>query len=197
MLLRISGIAVLVDDPSAHLTPSQDHLKKWNDDRIASIQVQLSLGETTEQKERAMTKSMTPEAIKKRKEREEKRVAAARAKALAEGNAEEVIFIPAAVEDDRPSTPASTSTGAKVKTSNVPYTVTVPASSSASLEWYSSKQSTYATIEAAQNAGIWTYPADLHQRAKCGVFRDLWKKGHFMGGGIKFGGDFLVYPGMF
>jgi len=27
------------------------------------------------------------------------------------------------------------------------------------------------------------------------VFEDLWRKGYFMGGGLRFGGDFLIYPG--
>jgi tRNA-splicing endonuclease subunit Sen34 len=31
--------------------------------------------------------------------------------------------------------------------------------------------------------------------ARIRVFKDLWKKGYFMGSGLKFGADFLVYPG--
>ena len=33
------------------------------------------------------------------------------------------------------------------------------------------------------------------KNARIEVFRDLWKKGYFMGSGLKFGADFLVYPG--
>lgn len=29
------------------------------------------------------------------------------------------------------------------------------------------------------------------------VFKDLWKKGHHITAGAKFGGDFLVYPGLY
>lgn len=144
---------------------------------------------------------MTEDALRKRKEREEKRAAAARAKAIAEGldvgvtdalvpgAPNSVSVPPPSAEDDRPSS-LSASSQAQIPA----YTITLPASST-SLSWYHPEESTYETIEEARAAGVWTYPADLHERAKCGVFRDLWEKGNFMGGGIKFGGDFLVYPG--
>ena len=77
---------------------------------------------------------------------------------------------------------------------NAVYTVTVPASS-VELPWYDPSKASYATLEEAKAAGVWSYPSTLYERAKCAVFRDLWEKGHYMGGGIKFGGDFLVYPG--
>lgn len=35
------------------------------------------------------------------------------------------------------------------------------------------------------------------KNARIEVFKDLWKKGYFMGSGLKFGADFLVYPGEF
>jgi len=75
------------------------------------------------------------------------------------------------------------------------YTIVVPGTSS-SFSWYTPTPYTYSTIQAAKDAGIWSYPSDLTDRAKCAVFRDLWDKGYYMGGGLKFGGDFLVYPGI-
>jgi len=74
------------------------------------------------------------------------------------------------------------------------YTIVVPGTSTA-FSWYTSAPHAYSTIRAAKDAGIWSYPSDLIERAKCAVFRDLWDKGYYMGGGLKFGGDFLVYPG--
>ena len=139
--------------------------------------------------------SMSEAAIRKRREREERRATAARAKALVEGEDPNAIgasgsgtsAAPAPTEQ-RPSTPSAQLTPA--------YTVTLPGSSS-DLAWYDAEGCTYESIADAQAAGIWTYPADLHERAKCRVFRDLWEKGNFMGGGIRFGGDFLVYPGTY
>ena len=81
-------------------------------------------------------------------------------------------------------------------TSNLPYTISISASSS-SLEWYSPNQAlaTHTTLSSAREAGVWTFPSTLAERARCGVFKDLWEQGYFMGGGIKFGGEYLVYPG--
>jgi len=191
VLLVTKKFAVLVDDPKAHSQPSRAALEKWNNSRTSSIITQLNTDETSDSRDRFSNKVMSEEAIQKRKAREERRAAAARAQALAEGIEEnaskESPLIPTtpAVEQ-RPATPS-------LNVSN--YTVNVPANSAATLDWYNPDQVTYETIDLAQKASIWHYPSNLHERAKCGVFQDLWEKGHFMGVGIKFGGDFLVYPG--
>lgn len=88
-----------------------------------------------------------------------------------------------------------TSLSEGLNASSIPYTIVIPASSS-SLEWYDSSVRSYSTVEAAREAGVWDYPSDLTERARCGAFKDLWKQGYFMGGGIKFGGEYLVYPGI-
>ena len=67
--------------------------------------------------------------------------------------------------------------------------------SSDCLSWHEHEQHTFSTLDDARAAGIWTYPSTDAERAKCEVFRDLWEKGYYMGGGSKFGGDWLVYPG--
>ena len=41
----------------------------------------------------------------------------------------------------------------------------------------------------------WTYPRTWTQRARCAVFADLHDRGLTMTTGIKFGADFLAYPG--
>ena len=74
------------------------------------------------------------------------------------------------------------------------FNVTIPASSS-ELGWYAPNAHAYSDLVSARSAGVWSYPSSSYERAKCRVFQDLWDKGNFMGGGIKFGGDFLVYPG--
>ncbi len=74
------------------------------------------------------------------------------------------------------------------------YNIVVPAEST-SLSWYHPDSSRYDSMTAAKEAGLWSYPSNLQERAKCGIFRSLWEQGYFMGSGIKFGGDYLVYPG--
>lgn len=198
-------LVVLVDDPRAHLPPTAAQLEKWNTERRAGVHAQLAAAEVKEAAS-AASKALSEGALRKRREREEKRAAAALAKAVAEDSGSG-LFVPAAdpgpslhpaAQPEHPSTPRTA--GSAGSTANLPpsavYTVTVPASSPASLPWYSpDSTNTYNNIDAARAAGVWTYPTTPFERAKCAVYRDLWEKGHFMGGGIRFGGDFLVYPG--
>lgn len=100
---------------------------------------------------------------------------------------------------------------APATTSNAIYTISVPTTSD-TLAWYDSNDNdndgdgddnleperptyTYETLDAAREAHVWNYPSNAEERARCEVFRDLWEKGYYMGGGSKFGGDWLVYPG--
>ncbi|PVU97943.1 hypothetical protein BB561_000200 [Smittium simulii] len=39
------------------------------------------------------------------------------------------------------------------------------------------------------------WPISALEISKLAVFRDLWQKGYFLTPGLKFGGDYLVYPG--
>ncbi|KAI0328123.1 tRNA-intron endonuclease catalytic domain-like protein [Cubamyces sp. BRFM 1775] len=189
VLLIEKQLAVLVDDPHAHQPASADALKRWNAEREESARTQIAKAEAEKASEKAAKLSTSEEAIRKRKEREAKRAAAARAKAIAEGLPVEDLpasILNAPVEESRPATPS--------KLALPTFNVTIPASS-VDVEWYTPDAHAYSTLNSAREAGIWAYPATPYERAKCRVFQDLWEKGNFMGGGIKFGGDFLVYPG--
>jgi len=122
---------------------------------------------------------MSEKAQRKREQREARRAAAAANKTDADAS---LVVAGDPVQAPRPpqTVPA--------------YTVVIPGTS-ASFSWYTPAPHAYSTIQAAKDAGIWSHPSDLSERAKCAVFRDLWDKGYYMGGGLKFGGDFLVYPG--
>jgi tRNA-splicing endonuclease subunit Sen34 len=195
-------IAVLVDDASAYLPPTEAQLSAYTEaerEDIARQASQASARIATES--RAEGRMNSEEAQRKRREREAKRVAQAAERKIAQ-DADPSLFLVDVSDhsktplNPRPDTPASTTPGY-----TAPYTVEIPASSS-SLAWYnptsspkSSNGPIYETIAAARDAGIWMYPMNEAQRARCAVFRDLWEQGYFMGGGIKFGGDWLVYPG--
>ena len=148
---------------------------------------------------------MSEEAQRKRKERElRKQAEAARKAAAGEDDVNNPAALLASTFAEPQKDPTSRITDSKMgtslpegfNTSSIPYTIVIPASSS-SLEWYDSSVRSYSTIEDAREAGVWDYPSDLTERARCGVFKDLWKQGYFMGGGIKFGGEYLVYPGIY
>ncbi|KAF4615337.1 hypothetical protein D9613_003242 [Agrocybe pediades] len=211
-LLVDIGAAVFVDDLNSYQTPSIPHLERWSAEQYESMSTQIAYIEKTTKESAGGGRAMSEEAMRKRKEREEKKKAAALAKAAAEGTdilasnttTSEVPSTPSHVEeraapsqDPGPSnaTPESSYSPTRSwKNSNIPFTITIPASAS-SQEWYDASSCTYTTIEAAKEAGVWDYPSTLAERARCGVFKDLWKQGYFMGGGIKFGGEYLVYPG--
>lgn len=129
---------------------------------------------------------MSDEALRKRKARQDKKAQQSVKVLAASEECAECISVP------EPPTvvPVASDSSAVAPL----YTVTVPASSS-SLPWYAPSQSIYTTIESARTAGVWVYPSTPHERAKCGVFKGLWESGYFLGCGIKFGGDYLVYPG--
>ncbi|KAF7363303.1 tRNA-splicing endonuclease subunit Sen34 [Mycena sanguinolenta] len=177
VLLVENELAVLVDDPNAHIQPSVPELQRWNAKEKELAQLRLAQLNAAIA---SLPAVLSEEAMQKRKERELKRQAAA-AKA-AEAAAEGSIFAPPENAPPPPPPPEPQ------------YTVVIPASS-ISFEWYNDSACHYTTIQSAKEAGIWEYPSNLHERAKCGVFRGLWEQGMYMGGGIKFGGDYLVYPG--
>jgi tRNA-splicing endonuclease subunit Sen34 len=171
---------VFVDDPAAHSSPELAALEQWNSERNELIQNQITALEMKDTRDHSKDKSVSEEAQRKREQREARRAAASTNKTGTDaslGVSEDPIQPP------RPPQTAPT------------YTIVVPGTS-ASFLWYTPEPHTYSTVQAAKNAGIWSYPSDLAERAKCAVFRDLWEKGYYMGGGLKFGGDFLVYPGI-
>lgn len=92
--------------------------------------------------------------------------------------------------------PTSSDSDNQPDLSNVGYTIIIEPRSD-SFAWYDADQPgvTFSSIEAAASAGVWNYPQTVLQESRCRVFEDLWRKGFYMGGGMRFGGDFLVYPG--
>ena len=42
----------------------------------------------------------------------------------------------------------------------------------------------------------WEFPMSRKDTMKYRVFSYFWEKGYFLTGGGKFGGDFLIYPGL-
>ena len=207
---------MIVHDPAAHHTPTPSQLETWDASRRQDIAHQLARLEQRRAEDRATattattatSSSTTTKATatpaqdatlaaaiqKKRAEREARRrqlatVTAAAAPTEAEADATGAgAAIQGSEERDAPA-------------SNAVYTVSVPTTSD-KFAWYdynddaaSSQRHTYETLDAARAARVWSFPSSAEERVRCEVFRDLWEKGYYMGGGSKFGGDWLVYPG--
>ena len=195
-------------DPAAHHTPTHAQLEAWDASRRQDITNQIARLEQDRATATSTATAATTTAAtiqQKRAEREARRRQLAETAAGAEADTEEgtgAIGGGSKVlrHGDAPVPAAAT-------TSNAIHTISVPTTSN-TLAWYDSNNNdndgddnperhtyTYETLDAARAAHVWSYPSNAEERARCEVFRDLWEKGYYMGGGSKFGGDWLVYPG--
>ncbi|BGP37940.1 tRNA-splicing endonuclease subunit [Rhodotorula kratochvilovae] len=211
VLLVRNQLAVLVDDPAAHLPPTPEQAASYAASRASAITAQREAALASEAERKAAMEAKHAERIaEKRREKEERRRAAAE-KAGKEGLVVDVPGLkagepntgaPAAAAQASSSSAASAALPVSAPPAQerdletVPYTIIIEPRSS-SFAWYdpSLSSATYTTLEAASAAGVWSYPQTPLQEARCRVFEDLWRRGYYMGGGLRFGGDFLVYPG--
>jgi len=151
----------------------------WNETRKVPLDASGRADTTTQ----ANSPQLTEAALQKRLQRQ-KRKDAAQMTVLKHAQEARDTDPLAVFESDLREAP-----GAKETAS---YAFRIPATSEA-FSWYEEK--IYPTLQEARDAGLWTYPSNQEERAKCAVFADLWQKGYFMGNGLRFGGDWLVYPG--
>jgi len=200
VLLVDKGFAILVDDQNAHHDPSTAELEKWDSQRLQSVQEHLALAEE-HARDLHPDRAMSEKAILKRKEREERK---ARSRTDPD-QPSQTPLLSEPIPDPANSRPES-SRATAINQSDVTavtrnpaispaYTVQVPGASPSTFEWYAPTDHSFTTLATARDAGIWDYPQTPFERARCAVFRDLWEQGYFMGSGIKFGGEYLVYPG--
>ncbi|KAG8759766.1 tRNA-splicing endonuclease subunit [Serendipita sp. 396] len=171
VLLVNNGVALLIDDSASHTSPSAEELSLWNEQRRAA------LSRVPKKTGLLVPPTLSDEALKRRLERQKRK----EAQTTPSVESEELMTL----ESPSPLTP-------KASSKELSYSFTIPAASD--FPWYHSK--CYSSIKEARNAGIWKYPETPEAQAKCAVFEDLWKQGYFMGNGLRFGGDWLVYPGV-
>ncbi|GAA5990401.1 hypothetical protein JCM5350_003685 [Sporobolomyces pararoseus] len=199
VLLVKNRIAVIVDEKNSYSKPTLNQSQQYSQSRQEAIkEQQKSIYEFEEQKKLEMKEKHKDQIELKRKKREEKKRLE-----LAQSREEEQgfqVFVPELKQGQEttgpPSTTTTTSSREPPDLSSIPYTILIDTTSS-SYPWYdpTSPTTTYSTLESAKEAGVWNYPSNRLQQSKCKVFEDLWKKGFYMGIGLRFGGDFLVYPG--
>ncbi|BGP13870.1 hypothetical protein JCM10213_002508 [Rhodosporidiobolus nylandii] len=207
VLLVRNKLAVLVDDPAAHLPPSLAQSAQYASSRTSAISAQQEAQRQNDAERKREFEAKNREKIeKKRAEKERKRLE--REEQLRKDGIE--VFVPdvpegkdttgapaaAAASSSSPLPVAGPSPSTGHPAPDTHYTILIEPTS-ASFAWYdpSSSAVTYPTLEEAKAAGVWNYPASPVQEARCMVFEDLWRRGFYMGGGLRFGGDFLVYPG--
>lgn len=116
-----------------------------------------------------------------------------------EGKEDQGLFTPLPTDTSTATTKTTdTSTTATTKTtdpSSQAYFSAIPSHLTPTHPWFLPATSTHTSLSSAREAGIWTYPSTPLERARCATYRKVWTEGMFMGQGVKFGGEFLVYPG--
>jgi tRNA-splicing endonuclease subunit Sen34 len=174
-IVNRTEVAVLLDDATGHRVPTEEELEAWSAKHVQgnTHKVNESGQRGIDPKSEPKTSKKDPRelsqaALQKRRERERNRALATAAKGE---------------DGDTPPAPPSPAESQHIQ---IATTSTEP--------WYAPK--IYSTLSEAKEAGIWTYPSSVLERARCAVFRDLSEKGNYIGGGLRFGGDWLVYPGM-
>lgn len=175
VLLLEKDVCTLVDDTYSIQEPTCAELVEWDENIKKEIHEQIEQWKEKE-KEKAdgSTKIISgdkegrrsEEAIAKRRDRQKKHQSSAAPEH----------------QSFNPTAPSVAGT----------FTITIPSMSDV-LAWYQPRR--YDTLIAARKAELWMYPSTSYERACCRVFRDLWEKGYYIGSGIKFGGEYLVYPG--
>jgi tRNA-splicing endonuclease subunit Sen34 len=83
-----------------------------------------------------------------------------------------------------------------VNTVSASYMVHIP-TATPNVPWHQEKlkMNAYDTLVDARCAGVWSFPATAAEWYSFHVYRDLWRRGWWLGSGLKFGGHYLVYPG--
>ncbi|GAA5966331.1 hypothetical protein JCM3765_005260 [Sporobolomyces pararoseus] len=205
VLLVKNRIAVIVDEKSSYSRPDLNQSEQYSQSRKQAIQEQQkSIHEYEEKKKIEMKEKHRDQIELKRKKRQLKQLELAQTAAAEEEEQGFQVFVPDLKQGQETTGPPSTSSSSTTTTtskdppdlSSIPYTILIDTTSS-SYPWYDpdSPTTTYSTLESAKEAKVWNYPTNKLQQSKCKVFEDLWRKGFYMGIGLRFGGDFLVYPG--
>ncbi|KAG0147300.1 hypothetical protein CROQUDRAFT_670589 [Cronartium quercuum f. sp. fusiforme G11] len=187
VLLVELGIAVLVDERTSHRRPTIDEAESYQRQRAKEIlherQEILRLDAIRRTEMEARYSADIARAAAARKARDEVKPSIP--------EPEQGVFL--TEPDPEPESKAKSKQGEEDKLEKVAYYVPVPLRSQSPC--YQPTLGSYTDLESARQAGVWTYPNTAHQRARCEVFKALWKQGMYMGIGFKFGCDFLVYPG--
>lgn len=182
------GIAVLVDDLSSHRLPSTDEAKEYQTKRDRDIEEERRLTMIREAERKAAAKELYRTQIfaaeEKRRARKERQQSERVEESSDSGLTPEGMLGPDPVNDTQTTS----------NTTSISYFVPIHLRSQPPT-YLPEGSNVYHDLDSARNAGLWTYPDDQYQRARCAIFSALWKQGMFLGIGFKFGCDFLVYPG--
>ena len=196
------GVCHLVSTPEAFEAPTRSQVAEQDAARQEHVyNLRLSMLSALEEKKKAFShKAQGAKQEDIKRQRDERR--RAKGKGKPDGDDENVNLFStetslAAVEP--PSLSANHSDDKK-DVGNAPFFTTVSATPDVTpspQSWFVPRpgESLFTDLDSARAAGVWIYPENLVERSRCATFRRLWEDGMYLGQGIKFGGEFLGYPG--
>ncbi|SCV68682.1 BQ2448_803 [Microbotryum intermedium] len=204
VLLVRNNLAVLIDDRAAHHPPTMEQANQYDQQRQSAIRAQQKHIRQFEQEKKLKMAQVFKDKIEKKRllKLEESQQIESRTNDDEAASAETGVWqltVPHLEPTGRSKTPvASTRSASTAEVDEdlrgIPYKIMIQGSST-DAAWHDPSSASYSTLESAKEAGVWDYPTNQLQQSRSKVFEDMWSKRHFMGGGLRFGGDFLVYPG--
>lgn len=201
-------LAVFCDNDLAHLPPTEEQSEVYHQNRVASaLAQQMQTAKNEDSKRVKMNELYQDDILKRRKEKariklEKRSLDLDSSASTSTAAADSFTLVVPDLPNSSPSLPdhipvPNLTSRTSLNPSNYSYQITIVPSSTP-LPWFSPASSTiYETLEEAKMAGKWSYPTTPLEESRCKVFEDLWRRGFFMGIGLRFGGDFLIYPGKF
>ncbi|KAF0479757.1 tRNA-intron endonuclease catalytic domain-like protein [Gigaspora margarita] len=179
-LLLSKGIIVLIDDEKSHLLPTKSQIEEFEKNKTENEEQQLQDYLRFIKEKRSKFQSLKKNKLKKNDVKEIENIT------NNDNDHNEI--------DDSCSQQLRITEHESSLIKAFAPTITIKTSSN-SFEWYNDKNYCFDSLEVARLAGLWTWPSTPKEKYKFNIYCDLWNRGYFITNGIKFGGDYLLYPG--
>ena len=192
----------LVSTPEAFKAPSNSQAAEQDAARQQHVyNLRVSMLSALEEKKKAFShKAQGAKQEDIKRQRDERRRAKGKGKPDLEDGDMDLFSTDASSAIVESSSGSAIQSHDKRDVGNTPFFTTVSATPDVTpspQSWFIPRtgESLFADLDSARAAGVWTYPENLVERSRCATFRRLWEDGMYLGQGIKFGGEFLGYPG--
>jgi tRNA-splicing endonuclease subunit Sen34 len=191
--LPLIGIIILVDDKKSHQSPTNAQIKNFEQNSLQEENKQLQeyinfIEEKKSKIENLRKNNILNQDIKEKKNKTKK----TSLNDLKENNN-------TSLQQKQESQDPGNLSNVENKTSKVNGFAPIIniKTSSTSFAWYNDNENYFDSINIAKQNNLWNWPNTLKDIQKYKIFCDLWNKGYYITSGMKFGGDYLLYPGKF
>ncbi|CAB4481704.1 uncharacterized protein OCT59_001910 [Rhizophagus irregularis] len=189
-LLLSKGLIILVDDKKSHQSPTNAQIKEFEQksfqEENKQLQEYINFIEEKKLKIKNLKKNNTLNHDIKEKINKAKKTN------LNDLKEENTLLQQKKESRNLESTPNSENKTSKV---NGFAPIINIKTSSTSFTWYNNNENWFDSINTAKQNNLWIWPSTLKDIQKYKIYSDLWNKGYYITSGIKFGGDYLLYPG--